>query len=221
MKTGVILIGQTPRQDYEEYLRAHLPDGARLDIRGALDELSSEIIQNLPQNTGEEILTTLDKDGSQITVAARHIHQRIPCLIKDLETKGADFIVLLCTGEFPLFHSHVPLLFPSRILTLNAVAMAPNRTVSVIVPLAKQCEQLAQRWSEVGVHPVMHVLSPFQEYNNLENLSQEIMSHAPALVVLDCMGYSATIKNTLQKETNLPVLAARTLLGHVLQEITF
>jgi protein AroM len=220
LQTGVILIGQTPRPDYEEYLKKHLPIGTQMHIKGVLDELSFESIQSLPKDHGEEVLTTLARDGRQITVAARHIHQRIPELICALEKIGADLIILLCTGEFPEYPSHVPLLLPSRILTMNAVAIAEGKRISVIVPLSEQCAQLSKRWSTAGIHPTMHVLSPFHEYLSMHDLSNEISSHTPALVVLDCMGYSEAVKEILQKEVCLPVMAARSLLGHVLEEIT-
>jgi protein AroM len=219
-KAGAILIGQTPRPDYEAYLNEHLPAGTQIYMVGALDELSKEAILSLPNEPDEEVLTTLARDGAQITIAARHIHERIPRLIHDLEAISTNLIILMCTGEFPDYPSRVPLLLPSRILTLNAVALAAGKRLSVVVPLLEQCDQLSKRWEAAGIHPQMHVFSPFDEAADVDVLCKEIRLHNPSLVILDCMGYRDDMKKKLLELLQRPVMSARSLLGHLLEEIT-
>ncbi len=219
-QTGVILIGQTPRPDYEAFLRLHLPNDTKILMKGALDRLALKDIEALSRLPGEEILTTLSREGEQITVAARHIHERIPKLIRELETDGVDFIIVLCTGEFPALSSHVPLLLPSRILTFNAMALVQEETVSVVIPLEEQRDQMHSRWSAAGIHSVLHVLSPFQKQQKIADLIEEIRRTKPSLIVLDCMVYNDEIKSFIRDQVNLPVIAARSLLGHVLAELT-
>lgn len=217
---GILLIGQSPRPEYESYFRNYLPDDAVMITVGALDQLSLAEIEAFTVQSGEEVLATLSRDRVPITVPAREVNCRIPEKIVCLEAKGVDLIVLACTGEFPPFQSKVPLLLPSEILTKNVVALAAGKQVIVLIPLPEQVGQLGSRWSAAGVSPVMVPVSPFTQRENLSGILREINQAEAALIVLDCMGYDPEMKEAARTYTGKPVMAARTLLGKVIAELT-
>jgi len=216
---GALLIGHSPREDFAEYFRACLPPDGKLLQVGALDDLTTAEIRALPVREGDDVHATLTRDKVALTVAAREIHRRMPEKLAWLERNGADIVVVCCTGEFGFLKSTVPLFLPSEILTKTVAAIAAGKKISVLIPIAEQAEQLKPRWVAAGLDPVFHTVSPFTEPDALADVGRRCGAEASALIVMDCMGYTGTMKDTVRQAAGKPVVSARTILAKVIAEL--
>lgn len=218
-KIGALLIGHSPRADFDEYFRACLPPGGELLQVGALDDLTTAEIQSIPIREGEDVLATITRDQVPVTVPTEAIHARMPEKLAFLEKNGVDIAVVCCTGEFQFLHSAVPLFLPSEILTKTVAAVAAGKKISVLIPLAEQAEQLRPRWVAAGLDPVFHTVSPFTQKEALADAGRQCAAEDTAIVVMDCMGYDQAMKDTVRQAAGKPVVSARTILAKVIAEL--
>jgi len=216
---GAILIGQTPRKDYEELLNGCLSENDELIMLGALDDLNLAEIQQLKPIEGEGVLATLSRENMPIVVSEQEVIKRIPEKIRIMEKKGASLIVIICTGQFPEFNAKVPIVFPSKVLLHNVKVIAEGKKVGVIVPLDEQKTQLKPRWVQAGVEPVFGVVSPFTENVVMKDSVKKLTEQDVMLIVMDCMKYDQQIKEEVMALSGKPVIAARTLLTKYLSEL--
>jgi protein AroM len=115
-KIGAITIGQSPRDDIMAVMTPHLPDGLKVLQRGALDDLDAVTIASLrpdlsaetgdlggprePANELEyDILVSRMRDGSEAMMTHDRVVPLMQQKIVELESEGAEFIVLLCGGD--------------------------------------------------------------------------------------------------------------------------
>jgi len=219
-KLGVLLIGQTPRKDYEEIFSQCLNEGDELIMEGVLDEFSTQELKAMGAKGKSPVLATLDRNGNQIVIDDHEIVSRIPGKIQGLKSRGADIVVVVCTGKFPEMNIDIPVIFPDKVLRYNTKAVAEGKNVAIFVPLAEQKEQLNSRWVEIGVTPVIHAVSPFTD--NVE-ISQDIIDDLNekdvAVIVLDCMKFDQAAKNKIQASIGKPVICAKTLLIKIVSEL--
>ncbi|MGI5839508.1 MAG: AroM family protein [bacterium] len=218
-KIGALLIGHSPRADFDEYFHACLPPGGELLTIGALDDLTTAQIQTLPIRSGEDVLATITRDKVPVTVPTEAVHARMPEKLAFLEANGADIVVVCCTGDFPFLQSRVPLFLPSEILTKVVAAVAAGKKISVLIPIAEQAEQLRPRWVAAGLDPVFHTVSPFTEPESLADAGRKCAAENTAIVVMDCMGYTRAMKDTVRRSAGKPVISARTILARVIAEL--
>ncbi len=219
VKLGILTIGQTPRPDYEQAFRPCLPPDGEMIIVGALDDLTLAEIQALPLPEGAESLATLSREGVSLTVAADEIHHRMPAKLRALEEQGVSTVVVGCTGDFSFLTASIPLLLPSIILTKTVTAVAAGQKIVVVIPLAGQADTLRPRWEAAGFDPVFHTVSPFSSAEILAAAGRACAAEHPALIVLDCMGFSQAAKEAIRAAAGIPVVAAQSLLARVTAEL--
>jgi protein AroM len=216
---GVLLIGQTPRSDYQEFFQSCLPDRGRVLMAGALDELTLEEIKDFSYAEGEPVLATASREGVPIVVPAEEVHRRLPDKVRFLEQGGADIIVVTCTGQFPFLKSRVPLVLPSEVLAHNCLALARDNQVGVLVPLAEQISQLREKWVAIGLDPLFYAVSPFTQKDQVAEAGEVLAAQGAGLIIMDCMGYEQWMKDAVRKASGKPVIAARTLLAKIVTEL--
>lgn len=95
---GLITIGQSLRVDMVPEMSRWLGP-ARVLERGALDGMGRPEISALRPGPDDYPLVTRLNDGSSVTIAKRMLLPRIQSAITELEDRGADVVVLVCTGE--------------------------------------------------------------------------------------------------------------------------
>lgn len=219
-KLGILLIGQTPRKDYEEIFSKCLNEGDELIMEGILDEFSTEELKNMGAKGNTPVLTTLDRCGNQIIIADHEIVNRMPDKIQGLKEKGADIVVVVCTGKFPDVDIDIPIIIPDKVLRYNTKAVAKGKNVAIFVPLKEQKEQMKSKWMDVGVIPVIHAVSPFTDEIEIgQNIIDDLNEKDVAVVVLDCMKFDQAAKNKIQEATGKPVICAKTLLIKIVSEL--
>ncbi len=153
---GVVTIGQSPRADLTGELAAYLPARTSLLERGALDGLGSSAIAALAPDADENTLTSRLRDGGPVVLDRKRLVPRLEEAIAELEQRGAEVNLLVCTGTFPPLHHRRPLLDAERLLVNGVGAVAGGSgPLGVVVPLAAQQNVLAGRWERALGEPVL------------------------------------------------------------------
>lgn len=209
----VLTIGQAPRDDIEKELRQVL--GARpIEVRGALDGLSThEITQLAPQNASDTFHTRL-ANGADVMISKQAATIRLQALLIERESRP---VLVACTGKFTGLPNYPNVLFPSTILEGVVDAVAPAEcTLGVLVPLAEQVESLARQWQRSDREVVVAAVKPGED----PTAAAAILAGAEVdLVVLDCFGYETSLLHRVREITGVPVLSAVRCTAHIASEL--
>jgi len=217
MEIGMITIGQSPRNDVIAEIKVIL-DQMEIIQRGCLDELTNEQIGRLkPKETGPFLVTML-RDGSSVQVSEEKTVQLLQQRIKDLENKDVTAIVVLCTGDFSNLRSKKPLIQPGKLIRgLVEGMLSGEEKLGVVIPCYDQKGQTKKKWSRLN--PVVVVASPYDNSSRIQQAAKKLRAENVDLTVLDCIGYTRQMKQTVKEITGKPVILARTLLARVLREL--
>ena len=218
-KLGLITVGQAPRDDVIVDLLPIFGPDAELIQAGALDGLSLQEIASFAPQDGDYILVSRLKDGSSAVFAERYIIPRLQECILKLEEAGVELILFLCTGNFPAFESRVPVIFPCDVMNALVPVLTNRSRIAVITPKQEQLEQCAAKWKNY-VHSVKVTYgSPYGELWEIEKAAKEIAKMDVDLIVLDCIGYTASMKEKVREITGVPVVLSRTIAARTVMEL--
>ncbi len=217
LKIGMITIGQSPRNDVIAEIREIL-DQMEIVQRGCLDELTNEQIKRLKPKETEPFLVTALRDGSSVQVSKGKTVQLLQQRIKELENKDVTAIVLLCTGDFSNLESKKLLIQPGRLIRgLVEGMLSGEEKLGVVIPCSEQIGQTKKKWSRLN--PVVAVASPYDNSARIQQAAEKLGAETVDLTVLDCIGYTRRMKQTVKEITGKPVILARTLLARALKEL--
>ncbi|MCL1993742.1 MAG: AroM family protein [Spirochaetes bacterium] len=219
MKIGAITIGQSPRVDITPEILEYMGNVEVIEA-GGLDGLNKEDIAQFKPAQGDYVLISRLKDGSSAVFAERYILPRLQQCIYDLEEKGARLIVFYCTGEFPQFHSNVPLLFPDAMLKGAVPSLASDRSVIIVTPVPEQIEQSQAKWDCIP-NVISIAASPYGAWEELEAAAESLRGTDAGLLVLDCMGYTKKMKALFAEKTGAQVVLSRTLMARLIGELVY
>ena len=241
-KIGAITIGQSPRDDIMAVMTPHLPDGLKVLQRGALDDLDAATIAGLrpdlsaetgdpgaPGEPGNEleydILVSRMRDGSEAMMTHDRVVPLMQQKIVELESEGAEIIVLLCGGDFPELRSNRIIVHPGKLLRGAVESVAHGAKLGVVMPsdtqVAAARHDAVGRWGarEVFVTHGSPYLPVADRDNEWQRVSGEMTQHQVDLVFLNCMGMNEQMKSTVQQGTGKPVLLLSSMLARVIAEL--
>ncbi|WP_319517473.1 AroM family protein [uncultured Martelella sp.] len=224
MKTSrlaFVTIGQTPRIDLVPEMVSEIVAGREgnppeIVEFGVLDGLSGADLDALRAEPGEHSFATRLADGSEIVTSKDRTEERLNQLLQDIDSKGFDLIVLLCTGTKiePLAHTLV--VEAQRIVDSTVEALAQSaRNLGVILPLERQVADFAER----------HVFSRKAKAVAASPYAGDDMAARAAaladcdLIVMHCMGYSAAMLEAVRTSVGAPVLLSRRLVAGVVRQM--
>ncbi len=222
-KIGLITIGQSPRTDITPDLVEIWQDKLEIIEAGLLDDLTLEEIQVLRPSNEETTLVSRLRDGTSVTMAEERIMPLMQEKISLLE-KQVDLIILMCTGEFSLLQAKVPIIQPDSILrnTVKGI-LKPGQKLGIFVPEEEQKKSMSAIWTsylaEQKVTILSEAASPYGEFPALLEAADRFTSKQVDLIVLDCMGYTKTMKEKIQEITSKPVILPRTLIARIISEL--
>ena len=220
-KLGTLTIGQAPRADITPILERYLPDHWPRQHAGVLDGLSREEIaaKFAPQST--EILITRLLDGSSVRLDKAATQTALQCKIDMLEAGGCTTILLLCTGEFHgLTTRRAWLLEPERLIAPAAAALARERQVGIIVPLAEQVQSEAGKWASLARSPIYGVASPYAaDHTALQQAAEDLRQRGAELLLLDCMGFVEAHRKVAIHASGLPTILSNALVAKLVSEL--
>lgn len=218
-KIGLITIGQSPRADVIADIGPLFSPDVTLLQAGALDGLTAQDIAAFAPAPGDYVLISRLRDGSSAVFAEKFILPRLQNCIDLLEEQGAELILFLCTGSFPSFLSHVPLVFPCQVLNGIVPALSNHSSIAVVTPTPEQEAQCAEKWQNYVDSVLVVPASPYGDPKELEFACERIAGSSADLVVLDCIGYTAAMKDYVRERTGKPVILSRTIAARVVMEL--
>jgi protein AroM len=221
-KLGTITIGQAPRPDITPILDAAIgADVPRLHV-GLLDGLDREAIaaRFAPVAGRAELITRL-LDGSVVTIDREAAQAAARVKLGELESLGCTTILLLCTGQFAeLACRHAWLIEPDRIVPPAVAALAQDRQVGIVVPLASQIASEAGKWAGLARPPICAVASPYAgDASALAEAAQTLRAQGADLLVMDCMGFVEHHRRTAAESAGCPVILSNALIAKLAAEV--
>ena len=219
---GTVTIGQSPRTDLIPEMKMVMGTAAMVLEAGALDGLTLQQVKELAPEPGDYVLITRMADGTAVKIAEKHILSRMQEKIDDLVARGADAVALVCTGEFPPFHCERLLVVPQKVLFHAAAAVVNEQEgfrLGVLLPDADQIEQGLQRWRAITPEVRIEAESPYGRPGDVEEAAHKLRQWGAGLVVMDCIGYTLAMKESVRRVTGVPVILARSILARTLAEL--
>ncbi|MEL7650156.1 MAG: AroM family protein [Sedimentibacter sp.] len=217
-KIGFVTIGQSPRTDVTRDIFPLLSKNFEITEAGALDAFTyEEICRDFAPKEDDDVLVTKMRDGSQVVIAEKYILGLLQNAITNLENEKNDIIVMLCTGKFPEFEHKNILLTPQKMLQDIAKSFAKGKKIGLIIPDESQKPQIRHWWGDVDLEIV--AASPYRDFENINYAAEHLKSMNVDVVFMDCMGYTAAMKDTVKRITGKKVFLPRTLVARVLNEL--
>ncbi len=221
-RLGLVTIGQTPRVDLIPDVKRILGNDVEIIEKGALDGLTIEQVMEFQPSEADEVLVTRMADGREVRIAERHIFPRLQQRIMELENEGIRVILIACTGEFPAVDSSSILIYPNKVLHHILASICENLTLGVLVPDELQIESTIKRWSKVTARVFVEAGSPYGDFEKvIKSAERLVANHHVDLLLMDCMGYTISMKETLVRYTHRPVILARSVVARIAAEIIF
>lgn len=219
-KVATITIGQSPRVDLVPEISKHISDDIEIVEYGILDSYTyEEAFRLFKPKEGDNVLVSRMRDGKQIKMSEKLVHESIQKCIYKVEEDGIKSIFLLCTGKFPHFEHKGILLEPYSLLH-SIVKNVAGSKFGVIVPDKSQIDQSINNWKDTERDILIKAVSPYVDfYNNIEKEALELKNEDLSLIVLDCMGYSLEMKEKVRQITGKPVLLPRIIMAKLLEEL--
>jgi protein AroM len=214
-----VTIGQAPRVDLIPEIGSILGEEIQIIERGALDGLSLKEVEAFYPGKNDEALVTRMADGTSVTVAEEYIYPRLKDQVKSLELAGAKVILIACTGEFPPFASSALIVYPQRVLYHVVVSLAQGLKLGVLIPDELQVVSARRRWSTAAREVVAEAASPYTGIDKVQSATDLLLMSGVDIVVMDCMGYTAGMKDLVSKRIRKPVILARSISAKVVSEL--
>ena len=219
-KIGMITIGQSPREDIVPEMKRFLGEEIEVLEAGALDGLNLEQVRQFQPRKGDYTLCTRMADGTEVVIGKRFILPRIQDQINRLTRKGAEIILLLCTGKFPHFSSKRLLIEPQKMVDHFMLALeGENRRIGLMVPLEAQVEQAGKKYKGLKGGLSIQAASPYAPGDEVTLAAKALKRNRPGVVVMHCMGYTLAMKDRVREITGVPVILARSLVARTLKEL--
>jgi protein AroM len=216
---GVILIGQSPRPDVVNQLRAVLGVEIKIEVKGALDGVLRTEIDTFTPNGSDDTLFTRLPGGEEVIISKREVTKRAQAHIDHLADRGIDVILMFCTGAFKGLTPRGHMVFPSAILTRVVEALAPKGRLGIFTPLPTQTEQAKSKWIQGQWEVVVEPLLPIESTPDLAPAAKRMANHKPDLIVMDCMGYTPLMKRRIHEITGVRAVLAVTTAARMVQEL--
>lgn len=197
----VLVIGQAPRPDIEEEIRAAVP-GLALSLSGALDGLSRQEIAALAPVNDADALFSLLPSGEAVRLSKKAVAARFARMLQ--AAPGPTLIA--CTGAFPGLPQRADIVFPSAVLNGLAAALLPRGRLGVFIPLPEQADTLAAARGREGVEVMTVPLRPASDAAARAEAARRMAAFVPDLVILDCFSYTRADKRAVEAVLPCPVL---------------
>jgi protein AroM len=219
-KIGMITIGQSPRVDIVPEIKEILGKEIEVLEAGALDGLSLEQVRGFYPRKRDYILCTRMADGSEVVIGKRFILPRMQDHIHRLARRGAEIILLLCTGKFPEFSSKRLLIEPQKVLDHFLYALqGKNQRIGLMIPLQDQMEQAKKKYGRMKGEVIIQFASPYSKEDQVSKAAKALKRANPHVIVMHCMGYTQVMKDQVREITGKPVVLARSLVARALKEL--
>lgn len=220
-RIGVVTIGQSPRPDITTDFIQNLPSSVILIEAGALDGLSLKYVnEKMCPSENEVVYVSRMVDGSQVKLGKNKIIPIMQEKIRQLESKGADLVVIICTGDFPKFDAKIPLIYAGNIIKGLFSGLRFQGRVGILVPLEEQINYAHEKWSGCFNNLIVLNVSPYtSKENDFRQAARKFKDSNAGLIIMDCMGYTFAQRSIVYECSNVPVISARGAVISFLNEL--
>ncbi|MFD5028261.1 AroM family protein [Streptomyces sp. NPDC058373] len=216
---GMVTIGQAPRADLAADVEPWLGGLERYE-HGALDEdvfdggEGGATRTALAPEPGEPPLVSRLRDGTPVLLGHRALAPRMRDAVARCEADGAAATLLLCTGNFPPVPARRPLLYAEPLVQHGVRALTGEDAVGIVCPLPDQREDVERRWS--ALLPGRVRAEPGDPYApdapaQAAAAARRLAGTGSRWIVLDCIGYTESMRRAAAEAAGRPVLLARAL----------
>lgn len=127
--------------------------------------------------------------------------------------------VIMCTSKFPHFESQGLIVTPQEILKGVLEATLKNGKLAVVYPAEEQTHKAEDDFGRDGITIYADHLSPYEDEGDLEQLAERLKEQDPALIFLNCFGYTSNVKKIVAERTGKPVIHSNVVVARVLKEL--
>lgn len=219
-KIGLVAVGQTPRTDVLSVMRPMVGEGVEILEKGVLDRLSLEEMGNLGPAEGMTTIATRLADGTQVELAEEKILPMIQDKITELNREQVEFVVLLCTGHFPLFRSECPIIESQKIVDhCVASLVGSDDRLGVLVPLPEQMQGARENLSHISKNVVAESAAAYGPLEAIAKAAEGFRKSEVDWVVLHCMGYTNEHRSIIWRTCRRPVIVANSIVARTVAEL--
>lgn len=222
IKIGAVTVGQSPRTDITEDAGRFFGDRVELLEFGALDRYTPEEARQLQPLPGDYVLTSRLRDGTEVRFSRGQVMDEMQRGIHLLESCGVRLILVFCTGVLQGLHANVPMLEPNQLLRTMTPLLTQKHRILTLSPSERQVPQSERRWKEAlpDFEFTSFAAFPYQADPFPEELVSRINAVEDAdLLIMDCLGFSAAMRERLQARIDKNILLPRTLLFRMACEL--
>ena len=214
---GLVTIGQSPRTDVVPDIAARLPAGTPVLERGALDGADRGELARLAPEPGEEVLVSRLRDGTEVALAEARLLPLVQAAVDHVTGRGAALVAVLCTGPLPRLRCRTPLLLPGAMVrNLVAAVAAASPASGWWCPNPTRPGRPTPSGPRWPCLVLVLAASPYGPPAGLRQAAGTLAAFRPDLVVLDCLGFDAPMKQTVTQAVGVPVILPRTVLAGAL-----
>lgn len=214
---GAVTVGQSPRDDVIPTILEYLSSDIQVLQCGALDGCHpDEAAAGIP-GASDDLLVTRLRGGEEVRVTRGFIVPLLANCVRSLEDR-VELILLLCTDPFHELTCNKPLLSPGRLFSEMVAELRVGR-LGVLVPAEEQIRKQQEKWSELVPEVFVEPASPYGNIGQVQTAARSLSQAAVDLVVMDCIGYTATMKQTVHAAVQRPVLLAFETLAESAREV--
>lgn len=220
-KIGFVTIGQSPRTDVvPEIVQILIKNGLSVTVleKGALDTVSGADSDVVSPVSDEDVLVTRLRNGQEVMVSRQWVIPKVQQAIDQLVQESVNVIALLCAGDFSDIRCDVPLIRPDRLL-YGVLGSLSIKKIGVLIPSSRQSGFIREKFASLGYNAVVVSASPYRDPHLVKEAAKSLVREKVDAVVLDCFGYTLSMKEEVQAITRKPVLLVRSLLAYTIAEL--
>lgn len=211
-KVYLITTGHSPREDISDDLKAHFSEEIEVIEAGAMDPYTVEQVKTeFKPEDGETTFVSRLSNGEMVAFSEAKAMVKVQDCVDKACAEGADAIIILCTSDFPRLKSSVPVLYPGDLEKKIAVSVAEGMKVAYLFPFESHAPGMAESWKCAGL-PGNFTCYHHSSGASFSEVIDFFKKDDPDFIVLDCMGYSYEMAETVAKETGKPFVLPRSLL---------
>jgi len=213
----MVTVGHAPRTDLSPDMIGLLGDRYEVTQMGSLDAFSVEdALSSLAPQGDEETTVTRLRDGTMATLSTKLV---LPYLRDVIKRAGEDSqaVILMCTGKFQALECPVPLLVPYELMHSIVPVIASGVKIGALFPMEEYAEDMLNGWRNHGLDVVYGCMRPPGTEDDLRDATANMKDIG--LLLLDCIGYTAQIRDTASDMLGVPVLHPKTLMARVLDTL--
>lgn len=203
---GVVTVGQTPRPDLELAFGQLLPGG--VSIRGALDDVSEELIREMAPVTQDDYPIRCGlASGREVSVSKSRLLPLVQQCVDELAKEGVAIVVIGCNSTFEPIGAKVPVLSPGRIVNQMVYYLVGEGKLGCLVPLAPQVPVVAAELASKGVQGRVERAGPADGKAHVLELADQLHDDGCSLIFLRCFGFGRDWQRAVAERTGIPVIS--------------